>query len=114
VDIAPSQINAKPYHRFRVGQTVVATSEGRDLHMPRGPWAVVRLLPVADGETSRRRGASPYDAGLSATAGGPNRVGQGSVLLGSVLLVWKCALQYYQLLYPDGYAPGWRRKVAIP
>ena len=35
-----------PYHRFKVGQTVVAPSEGRDtLHIPRGPLVVVRYYP---------------------------------------------------------------------
>ena len=47
-----------PYHRFKVGQTVVApgarASEGRDLHIPRGPLVVVRLLPLADGEPQYR------------------------------------------------------------
>jgi hypothetical protein len=43
-----------PYHRFKVGQTVVAPSEGRDLHIPRGPLVVVRLLPVANGEPQYR------------------------------------------------------------
>jgi len=43
-----------PYHRFKVGQTVVAPSEGRDLHIPRGPLVVVRLLPLADGEPQYR------------------------------------------------------------
>src|SRR4029077_17751862 len=54
VDVAPSQIGAMPYHRFKVGQTVVAPSEGRDLHIPRGPLVVVRLLPLADGEPQYR------------------------------------------------------------
>jgi hypothetical protein len=43
-----------PYHRFKVGQTVVAPSEGRDLHLPGGPLVVVRLLPLADGEPQYR------------------------------------------------------------
>ena len=43
-DVAPSQIGGMPYHRFKVGQTVVAPSEGRDLHISRGPLVVVRLL----------------------------------------------------------------------
>lgn len=43
-----------PYHRFTVGQTVVAPSERRDLHIPRGPLVVVRLLPLADGEPQYR------------------------------------------------------------
>jgi hypothetical protein len=43
-----------PYHRFKAGQTVVAPSEGRDLHIPRGPLVVVRLLPLVDGEPQYR------------------------------------------------------------
>ena len=54
MDVAPSQIGGMPYHRFKVGQTVVAPSEGRDLHIPRGPLVVVRLLPLADGEPQYR------------------------------------------------------------
>ena len=54
VDVAPSQIGAMPYHRFKVGQTVVAPSGGRDLLIPRGPLVVVRLLPLADGEPQYR------------------------------------------------------------
>jgi hypothetical protein len=50
-----------PYHRFKVGQTVVAPSEGRDLHIPRGPLVVVRLLPLADGELNKGSGASLTD-----------------------------------------------------
>jgi hypothetical protein len=43
-----------PYHRFKVGQMVVAPSEGRDAHMPRGPLVVVRLLPLVEGELQYR------------------------------------------------------------
>jgi hypothetical protein len=52
--VAPPQIAVMPYHRFKVGQTVVAPSEGRDLHIPRGPLVVVRLLPLVDGEPQYR------------------------------------------------------------
>ena len=54
MDVAPSQIGAMPYHRFKVGQTVVAPFGGRDLLIPRGPLVVVRLLPLADGEPQYR------------------------------------------------------------
>jgi hypothetical protein len=47
-------MDAMPYHRFKVGQTVVAPFERRDLHIPRGPLVVVRLLPFADGEPQYR------------------------------------------------------------
>jgi hypothetical protein len=53
-DAVRSQLANMPYHRFKVGQTVVAPSEGRDLHIPRGPLVVVRLLPLADGEPQYR------------------------------------------------------------
>ena len=43
-----------PYHRFKVGQTVVAPFGGRDPLIPRGPLVVVRLLPLADGEPQYR------------------------------------------------------------
>ena len=43
-----------PYHRFKVGQTVVAPSEARDLHIPRGPLVIVRLLPLVDGQPQYR------------------------------------------------------------
>jgi hypothetical protein len=43
-----------PSHRFKVGQTVVAPSEGRDLHIPHGPLVIVRLLPLVDGQPQYR------------------------------------------------------------
>ena len=54
MDVTSSQIGAMPYHRFKVGQTVMTPFEGRDLHIPRGPLVVVRLLPLADGEPQYR------------------------------------------------------------
>jgi hypothetical protein len=39
-----------PYHRFKVGQTVVAPSGVRDALIPRGPYVIVRLLPPMDDE----------------------------------------------------------------
>jgi len=35
-----------PYHRFKVGQTVVAPSGVRYALTPRGPYVIVRLLPA--------------------------------------------------------------------
>jgi hypothetical protein len=32
----------------------VAPSEGRDLHIPRGPLVIVRLLPLVDGQPQYR------------------------------------------------------------
>jgi hypothetical protein len=49
-----TQIRRMPYHRFKVGQTVVAPSEARDLHIPRGPLVIVRLLPLVDGQPQYR------------------------------------------------------------
>jgi hypothetical protein len=35
-----------PYHRFKVGQTVVAPLGGPHALIPRGPHMIVRLLPL--------------------------------------------------------------------
>ena len=43
-----------PYHRFKVGQTVVAPSGGLGERIPRGPLVIVRLLPQVDGEPQYR------------------------------------------------------------
>jgi hypothetical protein len=43
-----------PYHRFKVGQTVVAPSGVRDALMPPGPYVIVRLLPADGGEPHYR------------------------------------------------------------
>jgi hypothetical protein len=43
-----------PYHRFKVGQTVVAPSGVRDALIPRGPYVIVRLLPPIDDEPHYR------------------------------------------------------------
>jgi hypothetical protein len=43
-----------PYHRFKVGQTVVAPSGVRDALIPRGPYLIVRLLPLIDDEPHYR------------------------------------------------------------
>ena len=43
-----------PYHRFKVGQTVVAPSGGRDALIPSGPYVIVRLLPLVDREPHYR------------------------------------------------------------
>jgi hypothetical protein len=56
-----------PSHRFKVGQTVVAPSEGRDLHIPRGPLVIVRLLPLIDGQPQYR---------VRSEAAGPDHVVQ--------------------------------------
>ena len=42
-----------PYHRFKVGQTVVAPSNGGTCTY-RPPLVVVRLLPLANGEPQYR------------------------------------------------------------
>ena len=43
-----------PYHRFKVGQTVVSPSGVRDALIPRGPYVVVRLLPPINDEPHYR------------------------------------------------------------
>jgi hypothetical protein len=43
-----------PYHRFKVGQTVVAPSGGRDALLPSGPYVIVRLLPLVGREPHYR------------------------------------------------------------
>ena len=43
-----------PFHRFKIGQTVVAPSGGLDGIIPRGPYVVVRLLPLVAGEPHYR------------------------------------------------------------
>jgi hypothetical protein len=43
-----------PYHRFQVGQTVVAPSGVRDALIPHGPYVIVRLLPADSGEPHYR------------------------------------------------------------
>jgi hypothetical protein len=43
-----------PYHRFRVGQTVVAPSGGPDALIPHGLHVIVRLLPLAGREPQYR------------------------------------------------------------
>jgi hypothetical protein len=43
-----------PYHRYRVGQTVVAPSGVRGALMPFGPYVIVRLLPLVDREPHYR------------------------------------------------------------
>ena len=43
-----------PYHRFKVGQTVVAPSGGQDALIPSGPYVIVRLLPLVGREPHYR------------------------------------------------------------
>ena len=47
-------MGAMPYHRYKVGQTVVAPSGGRDALLPSGPYVIVRLLPLVDREPHYR------------------------------------------------------------
>jgi hypothetical protein len=44
--LAP-HIHRVPYHRFKVGQTVVAPSGGPGGYIPRGLHVIVRLLPAS-------------------------------------------------------------------
>src|SRR5256885_513377 len=41
-------------HRFKVGQTVVAPWSGPERGIPTGPYVIVRLLPLEDGEPHYR------------------------------------------------------------
>jgi hypothetical protein len=52
--VSPPQIHTMSYHRFKVGQTVVAPSGGPGAVIPRGPLVIVRLLPFVDGDAQYR------------------------------------------------------------
>jgi len=39
-----------PRHRFEVGQKVMVPAEGLHPLVPPGPYVVIRLLPIQDGE----------------------------------------------------------------
>ena len=43
-----------PAHRFRVDQTVVVPWSGSQVGIPLGPYVIVRLLPMEDGEPHYR------------------------------------------------------------
>jgi hypothetical protein len=43
-----------PAYRFRVGQTVLVLSGGPQGAIPPGPYVIVRLLPMEDGEPHYR------------------------------------------------------------
>ena len=49
-----------PYHRYKVGQTIVAPSGGRDAPISSGPYVIVRLLPLV-GEEPHYRVKSTLD-----------------------------------------------------
>jgi hypothetical protein len=44
---AASHMHRVPYHRYKVGQTVVAPSGGLGAYIPRGHHVIVRLLPIS-------------------------------------------------------------------
>jgi hypothetical protein len=46
--------NPLPYHRFKVGQIVVAPLSGPHALIPRGPNVIVRLLPLVGQEPQYR------------------------------------------------------------
>ena len=52
--VPPSQITIMPAYRFRVGQTVVAPWSGPQGAIPLGPYVIVRLLPLENGEPHYR------------------------------------------------------------
>jgi hypothetical protein len=43
-----------PAHRLRFGQTVAVPWSGRQVGVPLGPYMIVRLLPIEDGEPHYR------------------------------------------------------------
>ena len=43
-----------PAHRFRIGQTVMVSWSGPQVGIPLGPYVIVRLLPMEDGEPHYR------------------------------------------------------------
>ena len=43
-----------PYHRFKVGQTIVAPFGGSHALIPRWPHVILRLLPLVYGEPQYR------------------------------------------------------------
>ena len=61
----PSHIHAMPYHRFKVGQTVVAPFGGPHALIPRGPHVIMRLLPLVGDEPQYR---------MQSTADGRERI----------------------------------------
>ena len=52
-DVLQSDIRAMTYHRYKVGQRVMAAS-GRDALLPPGPYVIVRLLPLVGREPHYR------------------------------------------------------------
>jgi hypothetical protein len=52
-DTLQSDIRAMDYHRYKVGQRVVAAS-GRDGLFPPGPYVIVRLMPLVGQEPHYR------------------------------------------------------------
>jgi hypothetical protein len=53
-ELVQPHIATMPYHRFKVGQTVVAPSGGLHALIPRGLHVIVRLLPLAGREAQYR------------------------------------------------------------
>jgi hypothetical protein len=45
-----TQVSAMPRHRFEMGQKVMVPIAGPQSLVPPGPYVVVRLLPIQDGE----------------------------------------------------------------
>jgi len=54
LDTPPHHMHWMPYHSFKVGQTVVALSGGPHALIPRGPYVVVRLLPLVGDQPQYR------------------------------------------------------------
>jgi hypothetical protein len=54
LDTPPHHMDWMPYHSFKVGQTVVAPFGGLHALIPRGPFVVVRLLPLVGDQPQYR------------------------------------------------------------
>ena len=54
LDAASSHMQPVPYHRYKVGQIVMAPSGEPYAMIPRGPYVIVRLMPSSAGEPQYR------------------------------------------------------------
>jgi hypothetical protein len=54
VGLRVAQLLPMMYHRFKIGQAVVVPLSGPQEAIPSGPYTIVRLLPLADGEPHYR------------------------------------------------------------
>ena len=54
VGLTVTQLLPMMYHRFKIGQAVVVPLSGPQEAIPPGPYVIVRLLPLVDGEPHYR------------------------------------------------------------